>query len=288
MKSTALKLIASLLIEIVTPGLSYADGWPQNKNIERFPLGAPSSRVFAQEQMPVDHANPDVTDGSPIQFDKKDIVVKLSGELNLSELEKGMFTYLVYRFEKREKAEIVEIIDIDVSGIVIHSRKMGWHEASVRRHVALDNIAMIAIGQTREDIENWLHQKRPKIRIAINSDRRIIGRTIRVTRDTLIVRTERGLVERIPLHSIGKFEMKTGRSRNTFKGAAIGAVLGGLVASSRMLYWRRLSIGCFLVTTLIGSVVKSDTWAETSPHRLNFSIAPTQNRGLTAALSFKF
>lgn len=280
-------LIASLLIEFVAPSLSIAAGRPQIEKFGRLLL-AETDGSFGQEQEPVGDAGTDVMEASRIRSDKQDIVVKLSGELNLSELEKGMFTYLVYRFQKKEKAEIAEIIDIDVSGIVIHSRKMGWHEASVRRHVALDDVSMIVIGQTPENIKNWLHQKRPKIRVAINSDRRMIGRAIRATRDTLIMRTERGTVERIPLHSIGKFEMKTGRSRNTFKGAAIGAVLGGLVAYSRMLYWRRLSIGCFLVPTLIGSVVKSDTWAETSPHRLNFSIAPKQNRGLTAALSFEF
>ena len=287
MKFAALILIASLLIEIFALNLSFAAGRPPIERIDRLQL-AETNGGTGQEQEPVGDSDADITEGSPIRFDKTDIVVRLSGELNLSELEKGMFTYLVYRFEKKEKAEIAEVIDIDVSGIVIHSRKLGWHEASFRRHVALDNISMIAIGQTREDIQNWLHQKRPKIRIAISSDRRIIGRTIRVNRDTLTMRTERGSVQRIPLHSIGKLEIKTGRSRNTFKGAAIGAVLGGLVAATRMLYWRRLSIGCFLVPTLIGSVVKSDTWAETSPHRLNLSIAPTQNRRLTAALLYKF
>ena len=123
----------------------------------------------------------------------------------------------------------------------------------------------------------------------------IIGRFICATQDTLIVLSERGLKQRMPLSSIENFEVSIKRSRNTAKGMLIGIVLTGayfipgvFLDEAKILDHRSTSAAIFLSSTVIGLVTRSDEWMEVSPYRLKPSAAITQDRGLGAAVSFDF
>ena len=146
-------------------------------------------------------------------------------------------------------------------------------------------------------VERWLHKERARVRVEapMISKSPIIGRFVRVNQHALVILSERGREERMPLSSVENFEVSIKRSRNTAKGMLFGVVLAGayffpgvLLDEADILDLRSASAAIFLSSTLIGAVTKSDKWVEVSPHGLKPNVAYTQNRGIRAALSFEF
>ncbi len=144
------------------------------------------------------------------------------------------------------------------------------------------------------------------------SRRRITGRLINVTQDTLIIEAGRTRYQ-VPVSSISNLEVSTLRYNKGFKiGLGAGAVIIGCTSIYTYREKKRIdqssgdtslayytlgiatlvgySAGAFvcLLSTLIGATIKSDKWVEVPPDRLNLSLAPTSTKGLRAALTFNF
>ncbi|MDE0396864.1 MAG: hypothetical protein OXL96_03565 [Candidatus Poribacteria bacterium] len=141
----------------------------------------------------------------------------------------------------------------------------------------------------------------------------MVGKLIKMTQDTLVVRGELTLYGRrfyqVPLSSISNLEVSTGYHRNTFKGMKIGIGISlGFIATMAAVEVATGSEGILIFTmpgrvailssyvlvpittvaTIIGTLIKSDKWLAVSPQRLNLSLAPTSTKGLRAALTFNF
>ncbi|MDE3001612.1 MAG: hypothetical protein OXU79_21260 [Gemmatimonadota bacterium] len=143
----------------------------------------------------------------------------------------------------------------------------------------------------------WSHEKLTRVRVEapLISKGPIIGRFIRTTQDTLIVRTERGQEERMPLSLVENFEVSIKRTRNTAKGIMTGIVLTGaylfpgvLLDEANILNLRSTTAAIFLTSAVLGVITKSDQWMAVSPYRLRPSAAITHDRGVAAALRFDF
>ncbi len=134
----------------------------------------------------------------------------------------------------------------------------------------------------------------------------IVGTLVAAKQDTFAIRTRTGL-RQVPLSSIREFAVSAGRYKNTDTGIKFGLIVGGAIlvpvaildASGKVDYFRlgvitrkvavRVSLPIFLVSTLVGAATKSHKWNEVAPHRLlELCVAPAQNGGLRAALSFDF
>lgn len=133
--------------------------------------------------------------------------------------------------------------------------------------------------------------------------RRIIGKLVKMTQDTLVIQRGRTFFQ-VSRSDISNFEVNIGQHRNTDKGMKFGIALGLAVlipvaiADAReggelqglptYLTATYVSIPICILSTLIGAATKSDTWVKMPPQHLNLSLAPTSTKGLHAALTFNF
>ena len=132
----------------------------------------------------------------------------------------------------------------------------------------------------------------------------IVGTLVVAKQDTFAIRTRTGL-RQVPLGSIREFAVSTGRNRNTDAGIKFGLIVGGAIlvpvaildtsvfVNNRGAITRkvavRVSLPIFLGSALVGAATRSHKWNEVAPHRLlELCVAPAQNGGLRAALSFDF
>ena len=133
--------------------------------------------------------------------------------------------------------------------------------------------------------------------------RRIIGRLVKMTQDTLIIQRGRTFFQ-VSRSDISNFEVNIGQHRNTDKGMKFGFALGlgvlvpvaiadareggelqGLATYFTAIY---VSIPLCILSTLIGAATKSNTWVKIPPQHFNLSLVPTSTKGLHAALAFNF
>ena len=150
---------------------------------------------------------------------------------------------------------------------------------------------------------------RVRVHVHAISKKRIIGRIVSMTQDTLViegtgwifmpgrrtpVEKERTLY-RVPLSAITNTEVSMGQRRNTGKGLSVGLGLGitlwfSAPYLSPLLNTDTVAIApsICLLATLIGVAIKTEKWVEVPPQRLNLSIAPTPEKGLRAALTVNF
>ena len=220
--------------------------------------------------------------------------------LDTPKLKKGSYVNVHYTAEGISKTVSGKITDKGADHILV---KSGFWK---KRKIAYEDVDTVVVGQSLAHIEGWVHEKQPRVRLGTRSisKRNIIGRFSSANEDTLVVVSERGF-DRIPLSSIDKFAVSTGRFRNTDMGRKIGLIICFVDLVPRlfvaaqsgfssemlpflMLRGRYLYAPIILGSTLIGASIKTERWVELSPHRLNLGIAPTQNGGLRAGLSFDF
>ena len=133
--------------------------------------------------------------------------------------------------------------------------------------------------------------------------RRIIGRLVKMTQDTLIIQRGRTFFQ-VSRSDISNFEVNIGRHRNTDKGMKFGFALGlgvlvpvaiadareggelqGLPTFFTAIY---VSLPICILSTLIGAATKSNTWVKIPPQHFNLSLVPTSTKGLHTALTFNF
>ena len=137
------------------------------------------------------------------------------------------------------------------------------------------------------------------------------GRLVEVDQDTLVIGVglSRHHVYRVPLSSLTRLELNLGRRRNTTRGLMIGVIAGSALAAGMWeeihdpgYYDPDVSFGravrfavlssVVLVSTITGSIIgyniKTYRWLNIPLQDIVLSAAPTQNRGMGAALSFRF
>ena len=243
------------------------------------------------------------------------------GNLDLSKLRKGWHAYVVYKFEDETRAELNKITDIDAEHVGMQSNYAGRDKFWADGKIAHDDIIIIVAAENRGDITGWRHARQvirhlplnPRIRFnasrfaSTGSDSRLlVGRLLEVRQDTLVVGAglSKHEVFKVPISSIDNFEINIGRYRNTIKGMSIGFLLGlGVLVSAAVAdasgsgryKWLRtvytgyfISIPIFIGSTLTGAAIESDRWVDVPIKGLNVNVAPIQNRGLGAAVSFEF
>ncbi len=256
----------------------------------------------------------------------KDKVV-IIGQFDFSK--KEWYAYVVYTSkEGGKRTAIGQIIKQDSDSIVIRVQESGRLKIR-RKTIAYTDIDTLVIARQSRDIEEWrnarqtqgygygeqvmqqLYAEDSRVRVYAPSiwKRWMVGKLIKKTQDTLVVRGELTLYGRrfyqVPLSSVSNLEVSTGQHRNTFKGMAIGIGIGFSLSTAltslvaRGFYinipWvlsskggRIIFIGPICICTLIGAITKSDKWVEVPPQRLNLSLAPTFGKELRAALTFNF
>ena len=246
---------------------------------------------------------------------QESVMSVMSGEnLDLTTLKKGWHAHVDYRISGVKRSATGVIVRRDANHIVIEPRK----KSRVRWTIRSDDIERIIVARKRRDMDRWQRTKRamrelqgPRVRLKASSisPEWVTGRFIGSVQDTLEILSERG-AERVPRASVKDLEVSMGLHRSTIKGIGIGFLSG--LGAAILIYPhdvsdndRREKVGewegndrffyavlavplATLCGTLVGVRTISEKWVEVSPSRINLSIAPTRDRGLQAAVSFKF
>ena len=255
-------------------------------------------------------------------LNQKAVLIMSRGQIDLSKVTTGWYAHVVYTSEEGTKRTTTgQVMEKGTDHILIRVEDealKSWQTIAYR------DVDILVIAQHTRDIEEWKNARQtqrhreqpmqkfyagePRVRVYAPSIRKgwMVGKLIKMTQDTLVVRGELTLYGRrfyqVPLSSISNFEVSTGQHRNTFKGMVIGcgislaistayhSALAGqfapLLPSSNR--GRIIFIGPIFICALVGAMTKSDKWGEVSPQSLNLSLAPTSSKGLRAALAFNF
>lgn len=235
-----------------------------------------------------------------IQKLNQTITVMDRGQLDLLKIPKGWYIHIVYTSKGVKGTATVRSVEIDSSHISI---KEGLLKT---RKIAYNDIDTLLVAKSWRDIERYqkigaTYDVKVRVEAPPISKKRMDGRLIKMTQDTLVIQRGRRFYQ-VPLSSISNLEVPIKGSRNTGKGMLIGLGLGLAIflpfyipAESdswdefgALLIGMGISIPVCALSTLIGTMTKSDKWVEVPPQRLNLSLAPTSTKGLRAALTFNF
>ena len=251
------------------------------------------------------------TEQAAIQRLNQEVVTIISrGQIDSSKITKGWYAHVVYTSQGATGTATSRIADKDSSRIAL---KYGFDTYNIN----YDDIDTLVVDKQWRDIERYReigakYDARVRFKAPSVSRRRITGRLINVTQDTLIIEAGRTRYQ-VPVSSISNLEVSTLRYNKGFKiGLGAGAVIIGCTSIYTYREKKRIdqssgdtslayytlgiatlvgySAGAFvcLLSTLIGATIKSDKWVEVPPDRLNLSLAPTSTKGLRAALTFNF
>ncbi len=259
---------------------------------------------------------------------EKTVTVMSRGQIDSSKITMGWYAHAVYTSEEGTKRTATgQIMEKGTDYILIRVEDKALKSWKT---IAYRDVDILVVAQHTRDIEAWRNARQtqrhgeqpmqkfyagePRVRVYAPSIRKgwMVGKLIKKTQDTLVVRGELTLYGRrfyqVPLSSISNLEVSTGYHRNTFKGMKIGigislgliAIMAvGMVAYEPMIILAPDVLGIALfssyvlvpittLTTIIGAMSKSDKWLAVSPQRLNLSVAPTSTKGLRVALTFNF
>ena len=234
---------------------------------------------------------------------------------------KGWYAHAIYTSEGTKETATGWIITKDAKHIVIHefknkARFIGktWE----RSYGAIDTIAygaidtiVVANAKYRESVEKLknarqamqrikTHNAKVRLKAPSLTKKRIVGEVVKMTQDTLLIREGRTFLE-VPMSSISNFEVSFGQRRNAGKGLLIGLGLLNVFAAIAApdfenippgeytgIVWGAAGLSIVALSTLMGTIIKSEKWVEVSPQHLNLSIAATPDKGLRAALTLNF
>ena len=252
------------------------------------------------------------TEQAAIQrLNQKTVAIMSRGQIDSSKITKGWYAHIVYTSQGATGTATSRIADKDSSRIAL---KYGFDTYNIN----YDNIDTLVVDKQWRDVERYReigakYDARVRFKAPSVTKKRITGRLINVTQDTLIIEAGRTLYQ-VPVSSISNLEVSTLRYRNTNKGATTGLGIGlGILAIAFWKIYRAddeiyldggterdwasfelMVIGfpaavlSTLTGTILGAISKSDKWVEVPPDRLNLSLAPTSTKGLRAALTFNF
>ena len=156
MKSIAVFVAASLLLEMLAPTLAHATQHSQGTQVEGNTragtadvavIGYHSKNDPKSEQ----EKEADATEQAVQMFYGKGVMVMSRGEIDPSKLRRGWHAYVVYTSKDVKETVTGPIFDKDVDGIVIKSRARPWE----RWDIAYEDIDTLAVAKDRRDIERW-------------------------------------------------------------------------------------------------------------------------------------
>ena len=305
-KLTAIFVIAALLLNAMTPTLAHAATYLQGTEEKK------KTRAVEQaSQKP----------------QGKTVMVMSGGKIDSAKVRKGWYAYVVYTSEEGTKRTATgQIMEKGTDHILIRVEDealKSW------KTIAYTDIDTLVIAQHTRDIEEWrnvrppqrhgeqstpqLHEGDSRVRVYAPAIRkgRMIGKLVKMTQDTLVIRGELTLYGRrfyqVPLSSISNLEVSIGYHRNTFKGMLFGFAIGTAIFAAITIPAEETpegsfvdtqglaeligaigGVSIFLFSTLLGAASKSDKWLAVSPQSLNLSFAPTSTKRLRATLTFNF
>ena len=144
MKSIAIFVVASLLLEMLAPTLLYATKHLQGTQVEG------NTRAETAEKAE------EVADQAIQMFYEKDVTVMSRREIDPSKLRRGWHAYVVYTSEGVKETVTGQIFDKNPDGIVIQSRASAlWRADRERWEIAYEDIDTLAVAKARRDIERW-------------------------------------------------------------------------------------------------------------------------------------
>ena len=144
MKSIAIFVVASLLLEMLAPTLAHATRHLQGTQVEgNMRAGTAEKEVDAAEQ-------------AVQMFYEKGVTVMSQGEIDPSKLRKGWYAHVVYTSKGVKETATGKILDKDADGLVIQSRaSVLWRADPERWKIAYGDIDTLAVAKARRDIERW-------------------------------------------------------------------------------------------------------------------------------------
>ena len=309
-------LIAIMLIEILAPSLARASGHLQDRRADRVTWQNAAGEREPRQTTETESAAP-VLEQAIRQSFRPDVRVIPRDALDLSQLTMGTYVGVLYTAKGERKIVTGRVVATQADHIVVRSGSFFDN----KRNIGRNQIDVLAVADDMAKIERWhlatqairsLREEPPRVRLRAPSISRqsITGSFAGSTSETLDLRSRNG-IHRIPLSSIDEFAVSARRYRRTALGMKIGLVLAVLVSvavpalaaahipgATRAVqtqaevltlgYFAKVGLPVFLGSTLAGALIISERWIEVSPQHLNLSLAPTQNRGLRAAMSFNF
>ena len=281
----------------------------QMNEVNRWFIGNMAERGIEAEQAALQRLN------------EKTVTVMPRGQIAPSEIVKGWYAHIVYTSQGTIEKATSRIADKDASHIVL---KYG----ADTHNIAYNDIDTLIVAKHLREIESYREtgaKYNARVRVLAPSIQKgqMVGRLINMVQDTLVIQKGRHLYQ-VPISSISTFDVSLKQYRNTNKGFKIGLAAGAVIIGFTIISTYRgkkridqssgdtslssytlgittlvgYSAGALvcLLSTLIGTKIKSDKWVEVSPKNLNLSLAPllqseqagTSGKGLRAALTFNF
>ena len=250
---------------------------------------------------------------------EKTVTVMSRGQIDSSKITMGWYAHIVYTSEEgTERTATGQIMEKGTDYILIRVEDKALKSWKT---IAYRDMDTLVIAQHTRDIEEWRNARQTQqhsgqvIHPLLKGDSKVrvyapviwkgwmVGKLIKMTQDTLVVRGELTLYGRrfyqVPLSSVSNLEVSIGQYRNTFKGLGIGLGISGLLIAVAfmsgggdygmgLLLSLHAAIPITTVATTIGLLMKSDKWVVVPLQRLNLSVASTSSKGLRAALTFNF
>lgn len=319
MKPTAVVLSATLLLQILAPGFCFASGRlgdERSGGVMGRATSSSSSAGSADRTKSEDESAAAIVERA-IRCSIRPIVRVLTRDaLDLSQLTMGSHVGVLYHSQGSEKIAIGRVVSTSADHVVVSSKSYFDNKRSIGRY----QIDVLAIADDLAKIELWRlatqaiqkpREEPPKLRLKAPSISRqwITGSLVGSTPEMLELQYLDG-IRRIPPSSIDELAVSAGSYRRTALGRKIGLVLAVLVPVAvpaiagahfggigalqtqadvlTLTYFAKVALPIFLGSTLMGASIKSERWIEFTPRCLNLTVAPTQNRGLGAAVSFDF
>jgi len=236
-----------------------------------------------------------------IQKLSQTVTIMARGQIDHSKITKGRYIHVVYTSNGVKETATVHRADRDSSHILIREgllkvRKIPYH-----------NIDTLLVAKDWRSIERYQksgakYDAKVRVQAPSVSKKWIVGKLINLAQDTLIIQRGSSFYP-VPVSSISNLEVPIKGNRNTGKGMAIGLGVGSAIYLAAYmsadnpeswdgiglaLVGMGISIPICVLSTLIGTITKSDKWVEVSPQSLNLSVAPTSTKRLRAALTFNF
>ena len=249
-------------------------------------------------------------------------VIHLQGEqINADTLVQNDYAVVTYYEDNKLKREQGRIKAIGDTSFTIQNGFLGKATIAYAKvlSVVIDKDAVITVkhrnamvreikkieAETKAIQRFMTHNAKVRFKVSSLTKKRLVGEVVKMTQDTLLIREGRTFLQ-VPISSISNFEVSIGRHRNAGKGLLIGLGLGLALLVPAAIVDAKDESGewgcCFatlftaayisppivVLSTLMGTIIKSEKWVEVPPQHLNLSIAPTLDKGFRAALTVNF